>query len=242
MRSNETFGAQLTDWDILAQIDSITFSGHDTTSLVIEWGLWELTRFPTVQARIRAELEPLVPMLRNYAAACPSDECNVYADLDGELGDLAMQIDALPYLENFVREVLRHHPSVQSTLRVAQQDEIIPVSGPIYAGEKGELSKAYVEPHHCGFPGGGIRVRKGEFVHIPIEGINMTTQVWGESAHEFKYVCLSSIKYLSDLVFSSPDRWNDLPPSAKANPGLYAGLMSFSIGPSVCADYLVAPS
>ncbi|CAE6452607.1 unnamed protein product [Rhizoctonia solani] len=216
LRSNEADGARLTESDILAQIDSVMFAGHDTTSMAIQWALWELTRYPIVQARLRAELAPLLSILRDFVPAVASETNNKYADLTGELGDLAARLDSLPYLEKFVREVLRFHPSVHSTLRVATKDDIIPVSEPV-RNENGENSKAWVGGHKTGLSGGGVRIRKGEFVHIPYEGMNLLKSVWGEDAHEF-----------------NPDRWDNLPTTAKANPGLYANLMSFSVGPSSC--------
>ncbi|KAJ1304609.1 hypothetical protein OPQ81_005751 [Rhizoctonia solani] len=216
LRSNEANGSQLTETDIIAQIDSIMFAGHDTTSMAIQWALWELTRYPSIQTRLRAELAPLAASLRDFAPNNASETSNAYADLTGELRDLTARLDALPYLEKFVREVLRFHPSVHSTLRVAMQDDIIPVSEPV-RNENGEMSKAWVGGQKTGLSGGGIRIRKGEFVQIPIEGMNLLKSVWGEDAHEF-----------------NPDRWDNLPDTAKANPGLYSNLMSFSIGPSSC--------
>ncbi|KAF8757197.1 Cytochrome P450 hydroxylase [Rhizoctonia solani] len=199
LRSNEADSVYLTESEIIAQIDSIMFAGHDTTSMAIQWALWELTRYPPVQARLRAELAPLVPILKDFVPAGPSETGHKYADLTGELGDLAARLDALPYLEKFVREVLRFHPSVHSTFRVAMKDDIIPVSEPV-RNQNGEISKAW-----------------GEFIHIPIEGMHLLKSVWGEDAHDF-----------------NPDRWDSLPAKVKASPGLYANLMSFSVGPNSC--------
>ncbi|KAG8774160.1 hypothetical protein FRC12_002141 [Ceratobasidium sp. 428] len=88
---------------------------------------------------LRTELAPLASILKTFAPACSSDSTNNYADLTGELGELASQIDALPFFECFIREALRLHPSVQSTLRVAAHDDIIPVSEPARVGERGEV-------------------------------------------------------------------------------------------------------
>ncbi|CEL60877.1 Cytochrome P450 4F1 OS=Rattus norvegicus GN=Cyp4f1 PE=2 SV=1 [Rhizoctonia solani AG-1 IB] len=216
LRSNETDGAHLTESEIIAQVDSIMFAGHDTTSMAIQWALWELTRYPPIQARLRAELSSLAPILKDFVPASASESSNTYADLTGELGDLSARIDALPYLEKFVREVLRFHPSVHSTFRVAMKDDVIPVSEPV-RNQDGETSKAWIGGHQTGLSAGGIRIRKGEFVHIPIEGMHLLKSVWGEDAHEF-----------------NPDRWDNLPAKAKASPGLYANLMSFSVGPNSC--------
>ncbi|KAG8694197.1 hypothetical protein FRC08_008634, partial [Ceratobasidium sp. 394] len=216
LRTSESSKAALTDSEILAQIDAIMFAGHDTASLSMTWALWELARYPAIQARLRAELAPLAPILKDFAPACSSESTNNYTDLTGELGELAARIDALPFFECFIREALRLHPSVQSTLRVAAQDDIIPVSEPP-RGERGEVSRAWVGGAQTGLPGGGVRIRKGEFVHVPLEGANVSKAVWGEDAHEF-----------------NPDRWTKLPQAAKTSPGLYANLMNFSIGPHSC--------
>jgi cytochrome P450 len=162
------------------------FAGHDTTSLTMQWALWELARYPPLQARIRDELAPLAQTLKDFVPACSSDSNDGYADLTGELGELASRVDALPFFECFIREVLRMHPSVQSTLRVAERDDIIPVSEPVHAGERGEVSRAWVGGASTGLPGGGVRIRKGEFVHVPLEGMNVSKAVWGEDAHEFE--------------------------------------------------------
>ncbi|KAG9089989.1 hypothetical protein FRC06_001260, partial [Ceratobasidium sp. 370] len=215
LRTSESSKAPLTDSEILAQIDAIMFAGHDTASLSMTWALWELARYPAVQARLRAELAPLAPILKNFVPAS-SESANNYVDLTGELGELATRIDALPFFECFIREALRLHPSVQSTLRVAARDDTIPVSEPIH-GERGEVSRAWVGGAQTGLPGGGVRIRKGEFVHVPLEGVNVSKAVWGEDAHEF-----------------NPDRWTKLPQAAKTSPGLYANLMNFSIGPHSC--------
>ena len=201
VRTNETSDQPLTDSEIHAQIDTIMFAGHDTTSLVIEWGLWELARYPDIQARVRAELDPLVPLLKDFASITPSDSANTYADIAGELGQLANRVDALPYFENVVREVMRLHPSVQSTLRVAEKDDIIPVSSRVLANETGEVSRAWVGGAKTGLPGGGIRIRKGEFVHIPFEGMNVSKPIWGDDAHEFKYVLSLAVGVESGTEF-----------------------------------------
>jgi cytochrome P450 len=41
------------------------------------------------------------------------------------------ELNALPYLDAVVRETLRIHPPLGSTMRVATQDNILPLSEPI---------------------------------------------------------------------------------------------------------------
>ncbi len=40
------------------------------------------------------------------------------------------ELSALPYLDRFVRETLRYHSVVSGTVRIATQDDIIPVGTP----------------------------------------------------------------------------------------------------------------
>ena len=40
-------------------------------------------------------------------------------------------LNALPYLDAFVRETLRVHAPVPSSLRVATQDDVIPLEHPV---------------------------------------------------------------------------------------------------------------
>jgi hypothetical protein len=76
-------------------------------------------------------------------------------------------------------------------------------------------------------------------VHIPIEGMHLLKSVWGEDAHEFKWVFLLRILYnIPNFTINSPDRWDNLPAKAKASPGLYANLMSFSVGPNVSPQFI----
>lgn len=85
------------------------------------------------------------------------------------LGDEAVlahyqELAALPLLEKVCRESLRIVPPVHSSIRVATQDDVLPVS-----------------------KGGGdaIHIRKGTLVHIPVEAMNLDREIWGANAWEF---------------------------------------------------------
>jgi len=41
------------------------------------------------------------------------------------------ELNALPYLDAVVRETLRIHPPVISTMRVATQDDVLPLNEPV---------------------------------------------------------------------------------------------------------------
>ncbi|KAG8985224.1 hypothetical protein FRB94_006018 [Tulasnella sp. JGI-2019a] len=104
-------------------------------------------------------------------------------------------IASLPFLDAVVKESLRIAAPVHSTLRVATCDDTIPTED-----------------------GVGVKINKGEFIHLPYEALNMAKEIWGEDAWEF-----------------NPDRWFKLPEAAKQIPALISGLSSFSVGSHSCA-------
>ena len=73
------------------------------------------------------------------------------------------ELSVAPFLDKVCRETLRIVPPVHSSLRIATQDDALPDS-------KG---------------GEGFYIRKGTIVHIPIEGMNLDREIWGEDAWKF---------------------------------------------------------
>ncbi|KAH0827919.1 hypothetical protein J3R83DRAFT_3552 [Lanmaoa asiatica] len=78
------------------------------------------------------------------------------------------------YLNNIARESLRLVPPIHSSLRVATQDDEIPTSYPVHLRD-GSISDER-----------SIHIRKGDFVHVPIEAFNLDKEIWGENAWEFE--------------------------------------------------------
>ncbi|KAF8955546.1 cytochrome P450 [Flammula alnicola] len=140
---------RLSDKDVLAQIPTFMVAGHETTSVATTWALFALTQHKDVQDKLRAEL------------ATVSTDNPTMDDLN-----------SLPYLDGVVREVLRLHAPVASTMRVAMKDDVIPVGKP-YIDRKGRVMHE-------------IKIKKGQTVIIPIVPINRDTSLWGADAREFK--------------------------------------------------------
>ncbi|KIJ67836.1 hypothetical protein HYDPIDRAFT_173589 [Hydnomerulius pinastri MD-312] len=184
---------RISDEDILHNINTFMFAGSDTTSLALTWTLLLLAKHPEMQTRLRAEL-------LSIAASTPISRLTT-----DEIESLHAGLSSLPYLNNVVRESLRLIPPVHSSLRVATQDDEIPISYPVH------LSDGSVSDQRS------IRVPKGSFVHVPVEALNLDKGIWGEDAWEF-----------------DPDRWDHLPEAAAALPGLYSNLLTFSAGPRSC--------
>ncbi|KAG5642330.1 hypothetical protein DXG03_003005 [Asterophora parasitica] len=123
----------------------------DRESTGTSWALYALSVNKGVQDKLRQEL--------------------LSVDTENPTMD---ELNALPYLDMVVREILRLHSPVASTLREAMQDDIIPLSNP-WTDSKGVVHDT-------------IRVRKGQAVRIPILGINHSSAFWGTDAQTFRYV------------------------------------------------------
>ncbi|KAJ7118342.1 cytochrome P450 [Mycena epipterygia] len=80
------------------------------------------------------------------------------------------------------------------------------------------LSKPYVDKegksHHS------LPIPKGQMIHIPILAVNTDKEIWGEDATEF-----------------NPERWEKVPDSASAIPGVWANLLTFFAGPHNCIGF-----
>lgn len=156
---------RLSDNDILNNVNTIMFAGSDTSSLSLTWTLWLLAKNSEVQDHLREELSTV---------HCPESFGDLSLD---EIDSLYCRISELPYLDKIFKEALRLVPPVHSSLRVARQDDVIPIS----------------QPYKIQNPGGAItvtspiRVAKGTIIHIPIEACNLDKFVWGPDAWEFKY-------------------------------------------------------
>ncbi|KAK4686357.1 hypothetical protein P7C73_g3767, partial [Tremellales sp. Uapishka_1] len=130
------------------------------------------------------------------------------------------KVDDLEYLDAVVKEALRVNPSIIGTVREAMQDDVIPLAEPIKLRDGSMASE--------------VKIRKGQYIHIPIESLNTSTQIWGPSAAQF-----------------DPSRWMNkaggtaTPGSAAGDtaipgPGVWPNLMTFIDGPRRCVGYKLA--
>ena len=153
---------RISDEDMLDNVNTFFFAGSDTTSLALTWVVYLIAIHPDVQARLREEFRS-VANLFEY----PPDLEDITA-----WQDLWETLDELPYLNKVVLETLRVIPSIHSSIRVAMHDDIIPTAEPVRMRD-GSLRS-------------GIKIKKGQFVQIPIEGINTDKEIWGEDAWNFE--------------------------------------------------------
>ncbi|KZT18662.1 cytochrome P450 [Neolentinus lepideus HHB14362 ss-1] len=176
---------RLTDDQVLAQVPTFMIAGHETSSTGVTWALYALSVNPSAQSKLRSEL---------FAVS------NETPSMD--------ELNALPYLDAVVREMLRVHPPVPGTMRVAGKDDIIPLNKP-FVDKRGREQSV-------------IRVSKGDVMSVSIVPINRSKEIWGEDGHEFK-----PERWLT----------HSIPDAATAVPGIWGNVLSFLGGPRACIGY-----
>ncbi|MCB0012047.1 MAG: cytochrome P450 [Anaerolineales bacterium] len=94
-------GTKFSPDNIVHEMISIIFAGHETTAMTMTWVFHLLSRYPEVKARVLAEIR------------------NALGDRLPALADL----DAMPYTEWVILETLRLYPAVYATLREAEEED-----------------------------------------------------------------------------------------------------------------------
>lgn len=91
------------------QVLSVLLAGRDTTAATLSWAFYELSHYPEIYARLRAEvLEAVGP------TAAPTYE----------------KLKNMPYLRHTIDETLRLYPAVPYNVRFALSDTTLPGGGP----------------------------------------------------------------------------------------------------------------
>ncbi|CAK5272476.1 unnamed protein product [Mycena citricolor] len=167
-RSSDVPASQkLSDEEVISQIPTFVLAGHETTSTALSWAVHALSQHREVQEKLRQELFSL-----------PTD----HPTMD--------ELNALPFLENFIRESMRLYAPAVLVQRMASQDDILP------------LAKPYLDRQ--GVSHDTLPIRKGQVLTIPILAINTDKETWGEDALEFKP---ERWDHLPEAVNSVPGVW-----------------------------------
>ncbi|KAJ7106475.1 cytochrome P450 [Mycena crocata] len=161
---------RLSNDEVIGQIPTFVIAGHETTSTAIAWALHALSTHRGVQKKLREEI--------------------LGVSTDNPTMD---ELNALPYLENVVRETMRVHSPLVFTERMAMENDILPLGKP-YIDKEGKI--------HDSLP-----IPKGQIVHIPILAVNTDTGIWGKDAAEFKP---ERWEHIPEAASSVPGVWSNL--------------------------------
>ncbi|KAM5543150.1 hypothetical protein V8D89_003024 [Ganoderma adspersum] len=143
---------RLDDDEIIAEMFTLTLAGHETTSSTLTFLFYELARHPKYQARMREEIRGL----RARVTARGGNEFTIE------------DLDSLTLTMNAIKETLRMHPILVGLPRVAEKDDVIPLSRPI-TSTSGEVVTE-------------IPIRRGQLIHLSFAGYHRLREVWGEDA------------------------------------------------------------
>lgn len=98
-----------------SQMRIIMFAGSETMTNTLTFALLELARHPEYQHRLRAEIRA--------------------AGKDGRArgaGGIALtDVEAMPFLQAFIKEVIRFHPVAPYLYRRPMENDVLPLSTPI---------------------------------------------------------------------------------------------------------------
>jgi cytochrome P450 len=94
-------GRRFTGHDLVSEMMSILFAGHETTAMTLMWLFYRVSRSPEIEQKLWDEVDGV---------------------LNGRLPTLA-DIDNMPYTHQLIQETLRYYPSVYLTLREAEEDD-----------------------------------------------------------------------------------------------------------------------
>ena len=190
--STESCG-RLTDQELFDQCSTFLHAGSDTFAMALTWCLYLLSQHPDIQTKLRQETRKVYSSVDGYHSDASHDsgfeDCVACNRHSLELTEWSQTcsclrsrmdiIEKLPYLDNVVRETLRFCPAVHATIRVATQDDRIPLSHPVTL-KNGQTVGTDLN--------GYIEIKRGSYIHIPIEGFSYSEDIWGPDALQFKYV------------------------------------------------------
>jgi len=147
---------RLSDDEIVYQVRTIMFAGHETTGKTLTFALWELAKNRQFQERLRTEINETLKRVR----ARGGDDFT------------ANDFETMPCLVALTKETLRVHPIAIEIVRAPSTDDVLPLSKPVI----GASGKTYTE----------LLIPAGTPIFISPLGYNMNRDVWGSDADVFR--------------------------------------------------------
>ncbi|KAG0048017.1 hypothetical protein BGZ83_006961 [Gryganskiella cystojenkinii] len=142
INSDAAQDGKLSRQELQDQVRIFMVAGYETTATAITWMLYALSINQDAQRRLRNEL------LQTFGRPRHSSSRPLTYD----------EINALPFLNACVKELLRCYPPVPASSRVAAKDDVIL----------------------------GYKIPKGTTVRLSMRAIQRLKSVWGEDADVFK--------------------------------------------------------
>ncbi|KXS15601.1 cytochrome P450 [Gonapodya prolifera JEL478] len=139
MKNKNEDGSELSTKQLRDIVMNFIIAGRDTTAQTLSWCFWRLAQHPEVYAKLREEAFRVLGR----------DGTSTYSDFKN-----------LKYTNAVFNEVLRLHPNVPSSSKLATRDEIL--------------------------PGTKTRVAKGQRVFWSSYVMGRSTKIWGPDALEFR--------------------------------------------------------
>ena len=182
VRSNLSSDAsqQMSTEEVLCQISTFLAAGHETTSSALTWCLYALAHDKTgAQDKLRQVLRDVDSELKarltspSSHSSYPGSPSAPWSDAYRE--ELTDAISRCTYLDWVVRESLRLHAPVTTTMRVCmrERDEIPLQEGEILIDKNGHRRWT-------------IPVKKWDIISVPIQAINRSSDLWGDDAGLFR--------------------------------------------------------
>ncbi|KAG1802771.1 cytochrome P450 [Suillus plorans] len=224
---------QLTDAELLGQMNVMVFAGLDTTTSALSRCIYLLAKNPLAQARLRSEIRDAIK------SASHAQEGSSFSEHDNPL--LRLSYDALinlPFLDAVVRETLRLYPSLPHMGRKVVKATTLPLQFPVRSSSGAEISS--------------IALHKNVFVIISILAANRNRTLWGDDANEWKPErWLSSPGRKDGLGTDIPSNSAGVPLSKLSAPilgvkdgikypGVYSNMMTFLGGSRSCIGFKFA--
>ncbi|RPD59127.1 cytochrome P450 [Lentinus tigrinus ALCF2SS1-7] len=174
--NSENAGVRLGEEEVLAQMHHLTAAGQETTSSTLSWMLYELSKHPDYQVRIREEIRAVRALVveRGDVEFTPED------------------LDSMKYTLAAIKETLRFHPIAYHMWRYAGKDDVIPLSDPVTAADGTVITD--------------IPVSAGQPIIISICGYNRLPHVWGDDADQWnpeRFFRLDSEKQVKVGVYAN---------------------------------------
>ncbi|OAX43385.1 cytochrome P450 [Rhizopogon vinicolor AM-OR11-026] len=147
--------SQLSETEILSQIATLLVAGHDTTASTLTWLLYELSKYPEEQQRIRDEIKA----------------ARAQAEARGDDDLLPSDLNGMTFTNAVIKEVLRFHPIAPTLVREANSDDVIPLAQPIET-KSGKIIHE-------------LPISKGQGITASICTYNRLKSIWGEDADQW---------------------------------------------------------